>query len=177
MSIAQRVNDDERARTTALTTRAATIAGFDGTILAVLTALGGQELKLRFGSVGDPLVRSLFLLSALALATSATLAVGGVLHGRRRKLISVAAVQRFADREWVTKDAAAIGHEWLVNLGETLARDRTNNDRRAQLGKAAAIALLVGLLAVAGQAVVLGVDAFLTAGSGHAVSPKPNQRV
>lgn len=161
VSVVERLADDERARTQALTARASTLAGFAGTILAIVAALGREAFKLDLGNVGDPFMRVLFLVSVVALASSATLAIGGVLRARRRTLVGIEAVRQFANSGWVTKEAAAIKHDWLVSLGDTLAQDRANNDRRAQLGEAAAVALLVGLLAVAGQALVLGLDALL----------------
>jgi ABC-type dipeptide/oligopeptide/nickel transport system permease subunit len=127
VSVVQRLADDERARSGALTARAANLAGFAGTILA----------------------------------SSATLAVGGALRGRRRQLVDVGEVREFADDRWVSRDATEIKRIWLVSLSETLGTDRANNDRRARLAEAAAVALLVGLLAVAAQAIVLGVDAIL----------------
>jgi hypothetical protein len=162
VAVAERLVDDERARSGTLAARASTLAGFAGTILAIVATLGREAFKLDLGSVGDPSMRGLFLVSVCALALSATLAVGGVLRARRRELVDVEAVHEFAEAPWVTKDPAAIKQVWLVSLGETLTRDRENNDHRARLGEAAAIALLVGLLALAGQAVVLGVDALLS---------------
>ena len=171
--VAQRLADDERARSGTLTARASTLAGFSGTILAIVATLGREAFKLDLGDLGDPLMAALFILSIVALATSAALATGGVLRARRRQLVDIDAVLEFPDSTWVTKEAVEIRHTWLVSLGMTLAQDRLNNDRRARLGEAAAIALLVGLLALAGQAMVLGVDALLYEEAPIAASTQP----
>jgi hypothetical protein len=161
VAVVERLVDDERARSGTLTARASTLAGFSGTILAVVATLGREAFTLDLGRVGEPVVRVLFLVSIVALAAAATLAVGGVLRARDRRLVDAETVQAFAEAPWVTKEPASIKRDWLVSQGKTLRQDRANNDRRARLGEAAAIALLVGLLAVAGQAVVLGVDELL----------------
>ena len=76
--------------------------------------------------------------------------------------MAVESVRDFATPESTARDPAEIKRLWLVSCGATLARDRMNNDRRAGLGEAAAIALLVGLITVAGQALVVGADELLT---------------
>jgi hypothetical protein len=164
VTVAERLADDERARTTALTTRGSTLAGFGGTILSVVAVLGREAFKLDLGEIGDPLEPILFLTSLAALAFSAALGIGGVLRGRPRHLIETEAVWEFSEPEWEATDPTRIKHLWLGSLGRTLDQDRANNARRAVLIKAAAIALLFGILAVAAQAMVLGIDQLLYSG-------------
>jgi hypothetical protein len=161
VAIVERLADDERSRGETLMSRAATLAGFSGTILAVVATLGRESFKLDLGSVGNPSVRVLFLFSVVALTSAAILALRGALRAQTRELVDVADVREFSDSPWITMDPAEIKQNWLVSLAKTLAKDRSNNDRRASLGEAAGAALVLGLLAVAGQAVVLGVDAVL----------------
>jgi hypothetical protein len=159
VAIAERLFDDEHSRGDTLITRASTLAGFSGTILALVATLGREMFKLDLGTVGNPVVRGLFLLSVGALVAAATLALGGALRARPRELVGVADVGTFPDR--MTEESVEIKRVWLGSLWLTLERDRSNNDRRAELGEAAGVALLVGLIAVAGQAVALGVDELL----------------
>jgi hypothetical protein len=158
VAIAERLFDDERSRGETLTTRASTLAGFSGTILALVATLGREMFKLDLGAVGNPVVRVLFLLSVGALVAAATLAVGGALRARARELLAVADVRDFPNPPWITAEPVEIKRKWLASLATTLEQDRSNNDRRAKLGQAAGVALLIGLIAVAGQAVALGVD-------------------
>jgi hypothetical protein len=161
VAIVERLVDDERSRGATLTTRASTLAGFSGTILAVVATLGREAFKLELGSVGDPALRVMFVASVVALATAASLAVG-VLRAQTRELVNVAVVRAFAGQPWIRKEPARIQQDWLASLGMTLERDRSNNDRRAKAGEAAGIVLLVGILCVAGQALVLGIDELLS---------------
>ena len=76
LAITQRIFDDERHRGATLSTKASTLAGFSGTILAVVAALGRQIVESNLGAVGDPTVRALFVLSVGALAAAVTFAIG-----------------------------------------------------------------------------------------------------
>lgn len=156
--MAQRVFDDERGRGAALSAKATTLAGFSGTILAVVAALGRETLTSHLGAVGDPSVRVLFVVSILALTTAVTLAILGVLRTRVRLLIDSDQIIAFASEPWIDTDAADIDGNMLASIGQALREERKLNDHKARITDRSAVALLVGLLCVAAQAVLLGVD-------------------
>ncbi|HEX8207641.1 MAG TPA: hypothetical protein VF587_16375 [Solirubrobacteraceae bacterium] len=153
----ERVTDDERARSNALFERASTGAGFSGTILAIDVAVGRAAFELDLGQVGDAMVRVVFLLSVAALGAAATLAVRGAVGARRRQLVDAETIREFAEAAWVTRDAADVKRESIATMATILERDRVNNDRRARLLDIAGLALLVGVLALAGQAALIGI--------------------
>ena len=157
-AIAERVVDDERARGLNLTTKSSTLAGFSGTILAIVTVLGRELFRLDLGNVGDPLVRLLLIVSVLALAAAATFAIGGVLRTQPRLLLDADQIVEFAGPRWLAAAPREINGNMLVSLGRGLKEERRLNDRKARRADHAARALLVGLFAVAAQAVVLAVD-------------------
>src|SRR5687767_12724428 len=102
LEITERIIDDERARGANLTSKTSTLAGFSGTILSVVAVFGRELFRLDLGGVGEPVVRMLFLVSVVALATAATLAIGGVLRPQTRLAIRTEQVQRFAGPPWVS---------------------------------------------------------------------------
>jgi hypothetical protein len=152
------VVDDERARGASLTTKSSTLAGFSGTILAVVAVLGRELFRLDLGSFGDPLVRVLLIVSVVALAAAATLAIGGVLHTQPRPLVDAEQVIEFNGPPWLSTDPRDINGNMLASLGQALKEERHANDLKATRTDRAAYALLIGLLAVATQAVILAVD-------------------
>jgi hypothetical protein len=161
LAVAQRVAEDERARGVALTAKASTLAGFSGTILSLVAALGRAQFDRSVGSVADVILGALFLLSVLALAAAGTFAIRGVLSPRPRFAISARQLRAFAGPPWTSADPVEIDGNMLASLATAVGRDREENDRRATLADRAALALLIGLLAVAGQAVSLGVTELL----------------
>src|SRR3954451_20502162 len=88
LDVVVRVVDDARSRGATITARASTLAGFSGTILAIIAALGRELPRLDVGTVGQPVTQSLFLVSIVALAAAATLALGGALRTQSRILVS-----------------------------------------------------------------------------------------
>jgi hypothetical protein len=97
-----------------------------------------------------------FSVSVVALASAATLAIGGVLRPQTRLAIRTEQVQQFAAPPWVSADPVQIKGNMLASLAQSLEKERLLNDGKARLADRAACALLVGLLALAGQALVLG---------------------
>jgi hypothetical protein len=158
LEMVQRIVDDERVRGAVLESKATTFAGFSGTILSIVAALGREIFKADLGIVGNPTVRVLFVVSIVALATAVTLAIGGVLRTQLRLLVSSEQVIAFASPPWIYTDAVDIERDMLTSLGLTLDKERRLNDRRARLTNRAALALLVGLLTVAAQALVFSLD-------------------
>ena len=156
LSLTQRVADEERARTAALTTKTSTLAGFSGTILAIVLALGRDLFARPLGDPAAALVPILFVVSVLALATAGTLAIRGVLRTQQRLTIDADQLRAFAAPPWTSTDPIEINGNALASLARAIGHDRALNDRKARLADMAALALLVGLLAVAGQALCLG---------------------
>jgi hypothetical protein len=155
LAIVERVADDERARAQTLSGKASTLAGFSGTILSLVAALGRELFKLDLGSVGDVAVRALFPLSVVALAAAVTFAIAGVLRPQPRLLISAEQIGEFTTQRWMRATVTEIHGNMIKSLGGMVAQERATNDAKARLTAFAAAALLVGLLAVAAQALVL----------------------
>jgi hypothetical protein len=164
LAIVQAVMADERSRGQAIVTKTSTLAGFSGTILALVAVLGRESFKLDLGDVGDPLLGCFFLVSVLTLAAAAALAVGGVLRPMQRHVVETAQVREFGDSRWLAAPKVEVQGNMVVSLGDTLERERQLNDARARLATAATLALLVGLVAVAAQALTLGIDALVYGG-------------
>jgi len=158
LEIVERIVEDEQARGASLTSKTTTLAGFSGTILSVVAVLGRELFKLDLGAAGDPAVRVLFVISVVALATAATHAIGGVLRPQPRQFVAIEQVQELAAPPWISMDPTEIKGNMLTTLGTSLESQRSLNDSRARLADHAAGALLVGLLALAAQALVLAVD-------------------
>jgi hypothetical protein len=159
LGIVEGVVEDERSRSQALVAKTSTLAGFSGTILAIVAVLGRESFKLDVGDVGDPLMRCFFIVSVVTLAAAAALAIGGVLRPVERLVLGTEQVIEFGELRWLTRPKVEVQGEMIETLGKALERERKLNTARAQLATWAAVALLVGLLAVAGQALTLGIDA------------------
>jgi hypothetical protein len=160
--IVSRLMDDERARGQGLESKTSTLAGFTGAILA-LTAGGGRELlKLELGPVGDVSVRILYLVSIAALATAAALYIVGVLRPQAKLTVELDQIRELTTRP--PEDVSSMelkGRMVGALVGKdgqegALERERRLNDRKAKYIQFAGVALLIGLVTVAGQALVLG---------------------
>jgi hypothetical protein len=163
LAITGRIFDDERTRSATLTAKASTLAGFSGTILALVSVLGRDAFKLDLGSVGDPSLRGLFIVSVLALVSAAAFAISGVLRTQQHLWISTDEVISFAAPRWTCADPVDVEGNMVASLGLALKEERRVNDRKARRTDLAALALLVGLLAVGAQALIFAV----CAGSGN----------
>jgi hypothetical protein len=158
LEVVKRIFDDERLRGAALSTKATSFAGFSGTILSIVAAFGRETFKVDLGNVGNPTVRVLFVVSVIALAIAVTLAIGGVLRPQPRLLVGSEEIIAFAHPPWTHTDPVDIEGEMLASLGLALEEERSLNDRKAAFTHRAAVALLIGLLAVAAQALVFALD-------------------
>ncbi len=158
LSVAQRVADEERARGATLTTKTSTLAGFSGTILAIVSALGRELFARPLGSPADDLIPILFIVSVVALATAGALAIRGVLRTQPRLTIDTDQLRAFAAPPWTSTNPIEINGNMLASIARSVGQDRALNDRKARLADQAALALLIGLLAVAAQALCLGIN-------------------
>jgi len=156
LAVAVRLYEEERQRGQNLASKTATLAGFSGAILALVAQFGRELFNLDLGAVGDDLAPILFLLSISALALAGALALYGALRPRERWVIETAEFKRLATTTWLKMGKPAIQGALLTSLGEAFEHDRELNDLRARYASYAAAALLVGIVATAALAAILG---------------------
>jgi hypothetical protein len=153
--------EDERQRGRALDAKTAQLATFSGTILTLDVALGTLALRESLGSVADVVLPICFLVAAGGLVVAAGFAVGGVLMPQRFLAIDRDAVKGFARYPLLSADPTEVRARLLTSITDVqLPRERERNNRKAVWTKWAAIALLVGLFGIAGQATTIGLDQF-----------------
>jgi hypothetical protein len=156
---AENLIEDERQRGRSLDAKTAQLATFSGTILTLDVALGTLALRESLGCVADVVLPVCFLIAATGLVVSAGLAVAGVLMPQKFLSIHRDAVKGFARYPMLSTDPTVVRAKLLTSITDVqLPRERTRNDRKAEWTKGAAIALLVGLAGIAGQAVTIGLD-------------------
>jgi hypothetical protein len=153
--MAQRLLDDERARGRNLEAKTSTLAGFTGAILALTAGLGRDLFELDLGSIGDTVFRGFFLVAVLALATSAVVAVLGVLRPQERLGMKLSQLQQFATFPLISTPRVEIQGNMIATLVEAFDSERRVNDRKAKLTHYAAVGLGIGLVAVTGEAVTV----------------------
>ncbi len=156
LAVGVRLYEEERQRGQNLASKTSTLAGFSGAILALVAQFGRELFKLNLGAVGDAVAPILFLLSIGALAVAASLSLYGALRPRDRYVIDTAEVKQLATTTWLKMGKPAIQGALLTSLGEAFEHDRQVNDLRARYARQAAAALLVGIVASAGLAAILG---------------------
>ena len=156
---AENLIEDERQRGRALDAKTAQLATFSGTILTIDVVLGTLALRTSLGYVADVVLPLCFLIAAMGLVVSAGLAVGGVLMPQKFLSIHRNAIRGFARYPLLSTDATVVRARLLTSITDVqLPRERERNDRKAKWTKSAAIALLVGLAGIVGQAITLGLD-------------------
>jgi hypothetical protein len=151
--------DDERERGQGLDGKSATLAGFTGTILALTATLGAQLLSLDLGSVGSAVFQALYVVSVVALAVASLVALVGVLRPQPRLALAMAEIRRFPEFPLIAEPKLEIQGTMMNTLIDALEHERGLNDRKARLTRIAAGSLAVGFVAVAAQAVTLGLTA------------------
>jgi hypothetical protein len=149
--------DDERTRGQGLDGKSATLAGFTGTILALTATLGAELLDLDLGSVGSAIFKCLYVVSVLALAFAALIALIGVLRPQPRLALAIEEIRRFSEFPLIAQPLLEVQGTMMNTLIEALAHERALNDRKARLTRVAAAGLAVGFASVAAQAVTLGI--------------------
>ena len=147
--------EDERARGRNLEAKTSSLAGFTGAILALTAGLGRDLFKLDLGNIGDTVFRGFFLVAVLALATSAVIAVLGVLRPQERLGIKRSQLRQFAKFPLLATPPVEIQGNMIATLVEAFDSERRVNDQKAKLTYYAAVGLGVGLLAVTGEAVTI----------------------
>ena len=153
--IAQRLLEDERTRGRNLEAKTSTLAGFTGAILALTAGLGRDLGDLDLGSIGGTVFRGFFLLAVLALATSAVIAVLGVLRPQERLGIKRAQLRQFSKFPLISTPPVEIQGSMIATMVEAFDTERAVNDRKAKLTYYAALGLGIGLVGVTGEAVTV----------------------
>jgi hypothetical protein len=150
--IVQQVLADERTRGQGLETKTSTLAGFTGTILALTAGLGPDLLDLELGRVGQPLFHVFFVAAVVALATSAVIAVLGVLQPKEEMGLTVDQIEAFGELQLAATPPIQIQGRMMGALIIASVRQREVNQRKAFWMFGAAVSLIVGLLGVTGCA-------------------------
>jgi hypothetical protein len=156
LAVTVRLYEEERSRAQSLNAKNSTLAGFSGAILALVASFGREMFRVDLGALGETLAPVLFLVSVAALASAGVLALFGALRPRDRYVVEAAEVKALGTSAWLTKGKTAIEGALLTSLGEAFAHDRRLNDMRARYASGAAAALLVGIVATAALASILG---------------------
>jgi hypothetical protein len=151
--------DDERTRGQGLDAKSATLAGFTGTILALTTTLGAVLLDLDLGAVGSAVFQCLYVVSVVALGVASLVALVGVLRPQPRLALAMDEIRRFSEFPLIATPTVEVQGTMMNTLIEALAHERALNERKARLTRVAAVALAVGFVSVAAQAVTLGLTA------------------
>lgn len=151
--------EDERQRGRALDTKTAQLATFSGTILTLDVALGTLALRSDLGCVADVVLPVCFLIAASGLVVSAGFAIAGVLIPQGYLSIDRDEIKGFARYPLLSTDVTVIRGRLLTSITDyQLPQERDRNDSKAGWTKRAAMALLVGLIGIAGQAITIGLD-------------------
>lgn len=159
LGAAEALIEDERQRGRALDAKTAQLATFSGTILTLDVALGTLALDKNLGCVADVALPFCFLVAGIGLVVAAGFAIGGVLMPQKFLSIHRDAVRNFSRYPLLSTDATLVRARLLSSITDVqLPRERERNDGKAKWTKAAAIALLVGLAGIAGQAVTIGLS-------------------
>jgi hypothetical protein len=158
--IVQRLLEDERSPGQTLETKTSTLAGFTGAILALTAGFGRDLLRLDLGRVGDVVFAVVFAVAVAALAAGAILAVFGVLRPQERLAISRAEIRHFSQFPLIATAPMEIQGRMINTLVVAFERERQVNDRKARLTQLAALALVIGLLSVACEALTVTAVSF-----------------
>jgi hypothetical protein len=151
--------EDERQRGRALDAKTAQLATFSGTILTLDVALGTLALRESLGCVADIVLPIFFLIAAFGLVVAAGFAIAGVLRPQGYLSIDRDIVKQFARHPLLSEETTVIRGRLLTSVvDDQLPQERDRNDSKAEWTKRAALALLVGLGGIVGQAIIIGLN-------------------
>ena len=134
--------------------------GFTGAILALVAGFGRDPFRLDLGGAGDIAFAASFAVAVVALAAGAILAVFGVLRPQERLAIARGEIRKFSTFPLIATPAMEIQGRMINTLVEAFERERSVNDRKARLTQQAALALVVGLVSVAAEALTVSLASF-----------------
>jgi hypothetical protein len=156
VELGARLHGQELTSAESLGTRAGTLIGFSGVVLALTASLAGgaSANNVNLGRVGNPASAFLFLLAVTCLLAAATQAVRAAAP-RARGRVNVEILDTY--REELPSVADANEHVGRKQQDVTKLLAGSNSDRAATLQWAFRW-LLVALALVAGQAAIIGID-------------------
>jgi len=160
LAIATDAVEDERERGRALDSKCASLVGFTGLILAITGALTPTLVNHSLGRVGQPLAEVSFGFGVLALLAAVLLALEGVLMPQKYRSLGTAQVADFARPELQAHTEMWVHQSMLGALSNILAQDRPVNNCKAKLTRWVGRSLAAGFVAVAVDAVIIGVRQF-----------------
>jgi hypothetical protein len=146
-----RLIDAERLRRDGIDRKATSLATFASLVLSLTATLGA-----RFLEIDAVWAVAVYLTSLGALAMAVAIAIFALLP-RERMMLGIAYVQRFPMRSEIVKAPVVVQGETMRGLIETLAADRSLNQRIARWVFRAFVLLFVGLLLVALEAAIVAV--------------------
>jgi hypothetical protein len=156
LALASEAVADERERGRALDTKTSSITGFTALVLSINVTLGRPLLAQDLGRLGHPVASACFVLAVAALTLALGLALVGVLMPQKFRSLNREALREFGSAHTQAQSRLWVHQRMLGAYADILDQDRTVNDCKAKITKLVALALLVGFLAVAGQAFTLG---------------------
>jgi hypothetical protein len=156
LAIATETVADERDRGRALDAKAASLTGFTGLILSVNGAVASAFLNHHLGPVGKPVAIAFFFLAIILLLAAVLLAVVGVLMPQGYRGMGRKELRNFANPAVQANSALWVHRSMLGALANIIAKDRPVNDCKARLTKGVAGLLALGFVAVAAEALTIG---------------------
>lgn len=159
LKIVEAIDDEARATGRHLDTKTGPIAGFAAVTLTLNSTLGAPLLKDKLEAPWEAIAHASFFLSVAALLIAAAAAVVGGLAPKQQDDVTPEFVRELAQRPAMTTDPEELRERWLVTLADIAVSDRLANRTRVRAMRVAVVALGVGLIGVAGQALTLGVTA------------------
>jgi hypothetical protein len=156
LAIALDAMKDERERGRALDSKSASIAGFTGLILSVNAAVANPLFDDKLGPVGEIVAPTFFFIAIAALLCGVLLAIVGVLMPQRYGGLGRRQIRAFYSLDAMAKPAVEVEQQMIGSIADIMDQDRPVNDCKARITKHVARCLAIGFVAVAGEAVTLG---------------------
>ena len=97
------------------------------------------------------------MLSVGALGVASLVALIGVLRPQPRLALAMEEIRRFSEFPLIAQPVIEVQGTMMNTLIDALAHERALNERKARLTRVAAVSLAVGFVAVAAQAITLGI--------------------
>ncbi len=158
LSTTVRVIEDERARGDTADTKAGQLVGFTGVILAVEASLGSDVFDRGISGGYSYAFVALFVLSLLALAAAACIAIRGLLSPRETLAFRREHVQGLADGDLALAESVEIKCMLIRTYGRELVSEEGCNNRKLNVVSRAGLLLLIGVVALAGEGAILAVE-------------------
>ncbi len=153
-----RVIEDERSRGGTADTKAGQLVGFTGVILAIDASLGRDVFDHGISGIYSDVFVGLFSLSLLALVTAAYVAIRGLLSPQETLAFRRADVRRLANDDLVLAESADVKRMLIRTYGDELMSEEARNNRKLDVVNRAALLLMIGVLALAGEGGTLAVQ-------------------